>query len=126
MKQFSIPSQTFLGASGQTAGNCLLTTRILSAQNERFKGTGGISEENRANGFVPAFLDTSTGAVHLSRYADGRLAPVHLLDGLPAGLIVRRTSTHRALSVDPCVITGFVRRNRFYTREQAAQAVMPE
>ena len=46
----------------------------------------------------------ATGSIHLLRFADGRRAPIHLLDGLPKRLALRR--------------------GRFYTREQAAMAMM--
>src|ERR1700682_2778851 len=48
----------------------------------RFRGTGGVSENNRSLGFQPAFIDRETQTVQLSRFPDGRLAPCHLLDGL--------------------------------------------
>ena len=52
----------------------------LEAQNRQFKGTGGVSEENRSLGFRPAFLDEKTGTIYLSCYTNGQIAPFHLLD----------------------------------------------
>ena len=66
--------------SGRAAG---LSARTLRQQNRAFRGTGGVSAENRALGFAPAFLDTQTGAVYRACFADGRPAPMHLLEGLP-------------------------------------------
>lgn len=92
----------------------------LVAQNRRFHGTGGRSEENRDQGFRPAFLDTLDGTIHLSRFADGRLAPMHLLDGLPGELIRQRSASGRVLEVSQRLIAGFERDGLFYTRAQAA------
>lgn len=99
-----------------------LDIRGLEAQNRRYAGGGGVSRHNRDQGFAPAFLDTGTGAVYLSRFRDGRPAPMHLLDGLPAELVTARAA-ERVVAVSARVTAGFVRGGRFYTREQAARAV---
>jgi len=103
----------------QTAG-CTLNSQALRRQNLAFRGTGGVSAGNRGRGFAPAFLDAETGGVYLARFADGRLAPVHLLDGLPPELIVSRDPASSCREVKRSVVAGFVRAGRFYTREQAA------
>jgi hypothetical protein len=61
-----------------------LSLNTLQTQNRQFSGTGGVSAENRAQRFRPAFMDRRTGEVYPSRFGDGRPAPIHLLDGLPA------------------------------------------
>ena len=101
----------------------VLSLLRLSQQNRRFKGTGGVSQENRSCGFVPAFFDSSTGTVYRSCFADGRPAPMHLLDGLPAELAVERSTSGRTIAVKACVQAGFMREGKFYTREQAAEAL---
>ena len=63
--------------------------------------------------FVPAYYDSATETVYLSRYSDGTVAAVHVLDGIPAALSDK-------------VIVGFVRDNRFYTREQAAEILQEQ
>lgn len=95
----------------------------LKKQNRQFKGTGGVSQENRSLGFRPAFLDSGTGSVYLSRFADGRPAPMHLLEGLPAALAVKHSASGRIAAVKASVIAGFLRNGQFYTRDQAAKAV---
>ena len=95
----------------------------LKAQNHQFKGTGGVSEENRCIGFRPAFLDEKTGNIYLSCFTNGQIAPFHLLDGLPQDLVVSRTETGRVKCVKNTVAVGFVLGDRFYTREQAAEAI---
>lgn len=99
-----------------------LSPAQLARENERYRGTAGVSEAGRPAGFRPAFLDRTTRTIYPSRYADGRLAPFHLLDGLPPLLVVTRTREGRAVAVKASVVSGFVRDGKFYTRAQAARA----
>jgi hypothetical protein len=100
----------------------LMTPQRIMEQNRCFKGTGGLSQENRSSGFLPAFSDTRNGTVYLSCFADGTPAPVHMLDGLPSDLIIERSASGRVTAVMDCIQAGFVRQGQFYTREQAAMA----
>jgi len=79
-----------------------------------------VSENNRSQGFQPAFIDRDTETVHLSHFPDGRPAPCHLLDGLPAELVLGRNRQGRVTRVKSSVVSGFVRDGRFYTRDEAA------
>ncbi len=97
-----------------------LTNRALQQQTLAFRGSGGISTESRSVGFKPAFLDVETGAIYDSRDANGRPAPVHMLDGLPKELVLTCNSAGKVIAVKESVIAGFVRQGRFYTREEAA------
>jgi len=99
-----------------------LTLSLLQEQNRIFRGSGGISDENRALGFRPAFYDLETGEAHLSRFANGKEAPMHLLDGLPDELVAQRQENGRVTETTPGVIAGFVLHGQFYTRDQAARA----
>lgn len=99
-----------------------LSAQTLRQQNRVFQGTGGVSAENRALGFAPAFLDTATDRVYRACFADGRPAPMHLLEGLPPAVVATRDATGRVVALKPTVLAGFVREERFYTREQAAAA----
>jgi hypothetical protein len=94
----------------------------LRRSSAHFRGTGGVSEENRGLGFRPAFRDAETGIVYRSCFADGRPAPCHLLDGLPPEVTVGRDGRGRVTAVKGSLVSGFLRRSRFYTREQAAAA----
>jgi hypothetical protein len=98
----------------------VMTQSVLEHETATYRGSGGISAENRSYGFRPAFLDADTGVVHLSCYADGQPAPFHLLDGLPDELVLARNPAGRVTAVKACVSAGFVRGGRFYTREEAA------
>lgn len=101
-----------------------LTPERLGEENEYHRGSAGVSAEARSLGFIPAFLDRETRIVYPSRYVDGRLAPFHVLDGLPPPLIRTRHRDGRIVGVRPSVVAGFVRGGRFYTREEAARAAV--
>jgi hypothetical protein len=100
-----------------------MNTQSLQLQNVIHAGTGGRSPGNRDLGFRPAFLDCDTQAIYPSRFADGRPAPCHLLDGLPDAVVVDRAVSGRVVAVKASVIAGFVRGGLFFTRTQAARAV---
>ena len=105
------------------SGPARLAIRRLAEENRRFRGTGGVSQRNRNQGFAPAFLDHSTGRVYRSRFASGAPAPVHMLEGLPEQLVERSPDTGQILSALHRVESGFVRFGRFFTRQEAAAAV---
>ena len=102
----------------------LMTVKTLETQNRQFAGTAGISQNNRSSGFIPAFCDMETNTVEPSRFASGMMAPVHVLDGLPAAWIEDRDAKGRVKAVKGSVIAGFLHEGRFYTREQAAALVV--
>lgn len=95
----------------------------LDDERRRYENTGGVSENNRAAGFLPAFMDTATGMIYLSRDPEGNPAPCHRLDGLPEELVAERDAQGRVMSVREAVVVGFEREGSFYTREQAANCV---
>ncbi len=84
---------------------------------------GARSQENRRFGFRPAFFDAATGTVYDSCFADGRPAPVHVLDGLPDEVVAERDSGGEVIAARESVVAGFVRHGCFYSREEAAVAV---
>ena len=98
----------------------------LELENVRYAGTGGVSRENRRCGFRPAFMDLETAAVYPARFADGRPAPFHLLDGLPDELVLSRDAAGRVAEIRASVISGFEQQGRFYTRDEAAEALAAE
>lgn len=100
----------------------LMTEKQLQHENVVHTGTGGRSQENTGLGFKPAFLDFATQAIYPSRFADGRLAPFHLLDGLPDEVVVDRAVSGRVVTAKATLISGFVRNGFFYTRAAAAKA----
>ena len=94
----------------------------LESESEAHAGTGGVSAGSGAYGFRPAFLDYATQSIYLSRFADGRPAGFHLIDGLPDEVVVERDVSGRAVKAKATLISGFVRRGFFYTRAAAARA----
>ncbi len=109
--------------SGSAPGLCDCE---LQSQNELYAGTGGISQNNRAAGFVPAYRNAATGQTVVSRFADGRPAPVHVLEGLPREWIAARDEQGTACRALASVVAGFVRDGVFYTRDAAARLVAKE
>jgi len=101
--------------------NLAMSEQALQRENVEFLGTGGRSQENRSLGFRPAFMDRDTAAVYPACFADGRPAPFHLLDGLPADVVLARTADGRVASVKPTIVSGFTLDGTFYTREAAAR-----
>ncbi len=99
-----------------------LTLEGLQEENDFYRGKGGISEENRAYGFKPAFYDMETGTAYASQFSNGHEAPMHVLDGLPDEVVLNRHTDGKVAAVRPGIISGFVQRGHFYTREQAALA----
>jgi hypothetical protein len=100
-----------------------MTSTRIQQENIAFKGTGGVSGGNRSHRFRPAFLDFATMTIYPSRFADGRPAPCHLLDGLPDEAVQVRRPDGRVARAKCTVISGFERDGFFYTRRAAARAV---
>src|SRR5438034_11750130 len=101
--------------------NTRMSEHVLRRENVEFRGTGGRSEENTSIGFRPAFMDCETSTVYPSRFANGRPAPMHLLDGLPSEVVLTRTSSGRVATVKSTIVSGFTLDGVFYTREAAAR-----
>lgn len=97
------------------------STRSLQHENWVFRGSGGVSRNNRALGFLPAFLDHASGRVYRACFSNGCPAPMHLLDGLPDELVRVRNAQGRVVAVSASVEAGFLRDGCFYSRQQAAQ-----
>ena len=102
--------------------NTAMTQASLKAQNDRYHGTPGVSPGCKGLGFVPAFCNADTGETCRSQFADGRPAPMHLLDGLPDSWVLSRNACRRVTKVKASIISGFLRDGRFYTREQVCNA----
>jgi len=104
----------------------VLTSNDVAQQSMAYEGTGGVSAENRAYGFLPAFLDREDGHIHLCCHADGKPSARHHFDGLPTEWVVERDQDGRPTAVKASVVVGFVRDGYFFTREQAAQLIQWE
>lgn len=98
-----------------------MSQTVLMKENDEFAGSGGVSQNNADEGFVPAFRDALTQVVYLSTFGNGVQAPVHILDGLPEELVRERDPRGKVIRVSKYVVSGFVCGGRFYTREEAAR-----
>ena len=105
--------------AGRASGGQALTEAKLAVENACYRGTAGVSGGSRGLGLRPAFFDHATHTLYLSRFADGRVAPCHLLDGLPAELVLTRDASGHACSIRASVEAGFERSGHFYSRAQA-------
>jgi hypothetical protein len=99
-----------------------MNERRLLNENAAHAGTGGVSRGNAGMGFRPAFLDVATLTIYPSRFADGRPAPFHILDGLPDEVVADRLASGRVVAAKASVISGFERGGFFYTRRAASRA----
>ena len=95
----------------------------LDAQNGEFAGTAGVSQHNRAAGFVPAYCNHADGQVLASRFADGSPAPIHVLEGVPDHWVEHRDSDSGLVRLKPTIEAGFLRDGRFFSRAAAKAAV---
>jgi hypothetical protein len=100
----------------------LMSGRRLEDENAKHAGTGGRSQENATFGFRPAFYYIATQTIYPARFADGRAAPFHLLDGLPDEVVVDRAPSGRVVAAKATLLSGFERNGFFYTRSAAARA----
>jgi hypothetical protein len=99
-----------------------LTITVLNEENEPYDESG-IFGTHRDPGFRPAFFDCATCTTYLSRYRDGRAAPLHLLDGLPDEVVLLRAEDGRVVMTKPTLFAGFERNGFFYTRASTARAL---
>ena len=104
----------------------VLTSDDVAQQSLAYRGTGGVSAENRAFGFLPAFLDRESGQIHLSCDSRGIPAAIHQFDGMPADWVVECDHDGKPSAVKASIVAGFVREGYFFTREQAAQLIQWE
>ena len=92
----------------------------LALENIEFEGTGGVSQENCHLNFKPAFMDEISGIVEVSRFKNGMLAPFHSLEGLPDHWITERDESGRVVQIKSSIVSGFVRMETFFTRQEAS------
>ncbi len=97
----------------------------IEAERAQYINTGGTSQDsgNKQMEFIPAFFDTQSNTIHLSRTCDGNIAAMHLLTGLAESIIDSRDSHGKITGIKKSVIVGFEKNGQFYTREQAAKIV---
>lgn len=100
----------------------VLTELALRDENLLYAETRGVSQNNCSLGFRPGYLNRATGETAPSCFADGRPAPIHVLDGLPDTWVLRRDERGQVAAARPEVVSGFIRDGLFYTRDEAIRA----
>ncbi len=103
--------------------DAFLNGAILKRENRAYCGSAGVSEGWREACFRPAFPDQETGTVYLSRYPNGHVATFHTLEGLPDEVVAARYANGKVAKTKNTLISGFLKGNTFYTRQQAAAKV---
>ena len=104
----------------------ILTSYDVNQQSMAYRGTGGVSAENSAYGYSPAFFDRDNGQIYLSRDVVGKVVPFHQFDGLPEECIVERDLQGKPCAVKGTLVVGFVKDGHFFTREQVVQVIQWE
>jgi len=98
--------------------NTTQTSRFITRDNVKYAHTKGVSQNCRSARFIPAFRDSVTGEVCLSRFEDGSTAPVHMLDGMPDHWVIKRDEDNHVVRIKGSIIAGFIRDGKFYSREE--------
>lgn len=81
------------------------------------------SERIRAQGFIPAFYDSNSFTAEVSRFTNGQIAPIHLLDGLPDEWVAGRNASGKILALKNSIVAGYLYESIFYTTEQVSEAL---
>ena len=98
------------------------TTQAIKALQQVNNIPAETREDAAQLGFRPAFLDFATMSIYPSRSADGRAAPIHVLDGLPDEVIAIRTPCGRVIATKATLVAGYERRGFFYTQAAVIRA----
>ena len=93
------------------------TLENLKEESTSFFQSGAVSE--KCSSFCkPCFLNKATGEIFLSQYPNGIACPFHNLNGLPEEVVLRRGNDGSVIEVLPTIISGFVKDNKFYSRDE--------
>jgi hypothetical protein len=103
--------------SSMSRPNDQLAVRTAS---DEYIGTCGESATAKKVKFLPAFRSSLDGRIERARFPNGQPAPMHLIGGLPQEWAVRCDLEGCVLEISEDIEAGFVRDDRFYTREEAA------
>lgn len=83
----------------------------------------GINNSNLLNEqlCMPAFLNTENDTVRISRYQNGKPAPIHISTFLPQSWLIDKRVGSRVPRIKDAVIPGFIIYGKFYSRSQALE-----
>lgn len=96
--------------------------QALQQQCTYYKFNGAVFSD-ASFGFLPAFKNMSSQQTHLSTDADGNIAVMHLLDGLPDCWVDEKDDHGRALTLRAGIVAGFMRNNEFFTLSEIIHGV---
>ena len=96
----------------------LISTVALEKQQKTYQKISGMNISDLCVGFIPAFRDLSTDETHLSITSEGKISPIHLIDGLPLDWVTEWDLQGYPKLLKPSVIAGFFRGENFFTLEQ--------
>jgi len=96
--------------------------QALQQQGAYYKFNGAVFSD-ASFGFLPAFKNMHTQQTHLSTDADGNIAVMHLLDGLPDCWVDEKDADGRALTLRSGIVAGFMRNNEFFTLSEIIHGV---
>ena len=93
----------------------------LGQENRHYRRTGGVSQRNCSEGFMPAFCDMESGRTEQSRFSNGAPSPLHLLEGVPREWTTDKNRPGTVLAIKVTVVAGFLLDGCFYTRDEVAR-----
>lgn len=96
----------------------LISTIALEKQQKTYQKISGTNISDLCVGFIPAFRDLSTNETHLSITPEGRVSPIHLIDGLPLDWVTEWDLEGYPKSLKSGIIAGFFRGENFFTLEE--------
>lgn len=96
--------------------------QALQQQSSYYRFNGAVFSD-ASFGFLPAFKNIHTQQTHLSTDADGNIAVMHLLDGLPSCWVDEKDDDGRPLTLHSGIVAGFMRNNEFFTLSEIIHAV---
>ncbi|MEE4300733.1 MAG: hypothetical protein V2J24_14940 [Pseudomonadales bacterium] len=102
-----------------------LSAQRIDAEHRHFVATVGVGTETVHPQRIPAFRDSRTGRIEISRFEDGRPAPMHLIEGLPDEWALAHDADGHIRVLKAEIACGFVCGGRFYTRAEAAELRAP-
>ncbi len=89
------------------------TDTVQSQHHSRTISFSSVDAESALVGFMPAFRNTSSGEVHLSRNADGELSLDHTFYHLPAEWVREIDTNGDSIALLPSIEAGFWRPSSF-------------
>ena len=111
------------GLRTRTRADWLSTGRVRGPYKEAQVNNIGEQRLALEHGFQPAFFDFLSQTIYPSVFVDGTPAPYHVLEGLPAEVVVDRARSGRVVATKATLLTGYERNGFFYSPTTVARAI---